>query len=253
MNGKQSNIFLIKAMGEIRLVIFVTSLLLAACKEKQPAPFPSSPAATIAKQPLIIELVTADSVADDEKMKAVLSSNGLSSDTIYRWKNHFVLFDTVNDSRRLAENLKHAYPGSQVKIYDSAFYSFNRKHCQDSSQVAQWGHVILTANLVEDTSLQQEYLDHHASQFEKWPEVSAGFCRAGFQQLLVFKNGRQLMLVISIPRGKTLQELDPKTTENNPRVVEWNTLMKKYQEGIPGTRKEEVWVFLDPVLLNKKN
>jgi L-rhamnose mutarotase len=99
---------------------------------------------------------------------------------------------------------------------------------------------------VKDPKLQQEYLNYHATQFQKWPEVSKGFCNANFQQLLVFKNGRQLMLVISIPKGESLDKLNPKTTENNPRVNEWNKLMKKYQEGIPGTKPGEVWVFFKP-------
>lgn len=91
--------------------------------------------------------------------------------------------------------------------------------------------------------MQKEYLTYHATQFEKWPEVAKGFCNADFQQLRIFKNGRQLMLVISIPKGVSLDELNPKTTLNNPRVVQWNALMKKYQEGIAGTNPDEVWVF----------
>ena len=55
------------------------------------------------------------------------------------------------------------------------------------------------------------------------------------------------MLAISIPRGESLDKLNPKTTENNPRVDEWNKLMKKYQEGIEGTKKGEGWVLLKKV------
>lgn len=55
------------------------------------------------------------------------------------------------------------------------------------------------------------------------------------------------MLIISIPKGESLDRLNPKTTENNPRVDDWNRIMKKYQEGIPGTRPGEIWVFLSPV------
>jgi hypothetical protein len=50
------------------------------------------------------------------------------------------------------------------------------------------------------------------------------------------------MLVISIPKGKTLDELNPKTTENNPRVNDWNTIMANYQEGIEDAPKGTVWV-----------
>jgi hypothetical protein len=55
------------------------------------------------------------------------------------------------------------------------------------------------------------------------------------------------MLVISIPKGKTLDELNPMTVENNPKMVEWNKIMWKYQEGIEGTKKDETWVFLNRV------
>jgi hypothetical protein len=55
------------------------------------------------------------------------------------------------------------------------------------------------------------------------------------------------MLVISIPKGGSLDKLNPKTTENNPRVDEWNKIMSKYQEGIPGTKPGEVWVFLNEI------
>ena len=60
------------------------------------------------------------------------------------------------------------------------------------------------------------------------------------------------MLVISIPEGKSLDELDPKTTENNPRVNEWNTIMANYQEGIEGSAPGEKWVLFNPVMNNKE-
>jgi L-rhamnose mutarotase len=113
--------------------------------------------------------------------------------------------------------------------------------------VKEWDNIILSANLVKDEKLQSEYLDYHKTQFEKWPELSKGFCNASFQQLVIYKNDRQLMLIISIPKGKSLDELNPKTTENNPKVEEWNALMKKYQEGIAGTKPDEVWVFFKPL------
>jgi hypothetical protein len=55
------------------------------------------------------------------------------------------------------------------------------------------------------------------------------------------------MLVISIPADKTLDELNPKTVENNPRMDEWNQIMGKYQEGIEETEPDEKWVFLSEV------
>ena len=107
---------------------------------------------------------------------------------------------------------------------------------------------VLQTNYKELTKkLQKEYVEYHKTQFEKWPEVAKGFCNADFQQLQVFKKDRQLILVISIPKGENLDKLNPKTTQNNPRVDDWNALMKKYQSGIDGTKPDETWIFLNKV------
>ena len=164
--------------------------------------------------------------------------------SIYQWQNHYVLFQKVTDIAVMQGRLQNNFPEVQVNVFHDMFYEFNRKFCNDTTTSKEWDHILLTANLVADKRLQQEYLDYHATQFEKWPEVSKGFCNASFQQLLIYKNGRQLILVISIPKGESLDKLNPKTTENNPRVNDWNKIMSKYQEGIKGTKKGETWVFL---------
>lgn len=201
---------------------------------------------TIAPTPVIVEVVdTAGKELQSDSLIAISKRNELPVSNIYQWKNHLVLYGDINDLENVQQQTHAAYPNADIKVYQHPFYNFNRAHCGDTTTAKEWDNIILTANLVSDTTLQREYLDYHATQFEKWPEVSKGFCSADFQQLLVYKNGRQLMLVISIPKGASLDELNPKTTENNPRVDEWNQRMKKYQEGIEGTKKGEVWVFFE--------
>ena len=197
-------------------------------------------------QPVIVEIIT-DSAnpVDLVQLKSILQKNKLTEDALYQWKNHIVIFDKVQDVFSLQEKLRSSFPKATVKTYNDLFYQFDRKQCPDKGSQTNWKHILLTANLVADKKLQNEYLQFHATQFQKWPEVSAGFCNASFQQLLLFRNERQLMLVISVPADETLDHLNPKTTENNPRVNEWNKLMKKYQEGIKGAGKGEAWVFLE--------
>jgi len=167
---------------------------------------------------------------------------------IYQWNNHLVIYGFLDKPWEIKKQLAIKYPGCEIKVYDHPFYNFTRaQRCGTGKLAKQWDNIILTANMVEDVKMQKEYLSYHATQFQKWPEVSQGFCNAGFQQLLVFKNGRQLMLIISIPKGESLDKLNPLTSKNNPRVDQWNALMKKYQEGIPGTKKGETWVFLKPI------
>ncbi|UOQ67983.1 L-rhamnose mutarotase [Hymenobacter volaticus] len=196
----------------------------------------------------ILEVVglNAAPVAAD-KLLALCKQYQVPTSSVYRWQNHLVVYGPAASIQRLQQPLTAAYPGATVKHYAAPFYKFDRQWCTDKTVSQQWDNLLLTANLVRDPAKQQEYLRYHATQFELWPEVAAGFCKASFQQLLVFRNERQLMLVISVPKGASLDELNPKTTENNPRVDEWNALMKQYQEGIPGTKPGDVWVFLKPV------
>jgi hypothetical protein len=194
--------------------------------------------------PVIIEIVAEKTSVDLQKLKEVLQQYKVNPNAIYQWNNRYVIFDKVQDVSVLRSKLQKMLPDTKLTVYYDAFYDFNRNHCADTAQAKEWEHIILTANLVNDPKLQREYMDHHATQFQKWPELSKGFCNASFQQLLLYRQGRQLMLVISIPKGTSLDQLNPKTSENNPRVDQWNALMKKYQEGIQGTKKGETWVFL---------
>lgn len=171
---------------------------------------------------------------------------------MYSWQNHLVAYGKAASIQALQKNLAAIYAGNEVKLYAAPFYKFDRHYCADKTAAKQWDNIILTANLVSDPKKQQEYLRYHATQFQQWPEVAQGFCNASFQQLLVFRQGRQLMLIISIPHGANLDKLNPKTSLNNPRVDEWNALMKQYQTGLPGTKPGETWVFLKPVAAKPK-
>jgi hypothetical protein len=202
-----------------------------------------------ATKPIIIEIISPK--GDYFHFGSFADMKDLGIETVKQWNNRVVVFANAPYVKVLVDVLKHDYPGKQVILFENPFYNFNRKYCDGKGSVKHWDNIILSANLVADPKLQQKYLNYHATQFQKWPEVSKGFCKAQFQQLLAFKSGRQLMLVISIPKGKSLDKLNPLTTKNNPRVNEWNNLMKKYQEGIEGTKKGEVWVFFKNVPDNR--
>ncbi|TDD97819.1 L-rhamnose mutarotase [Flavobacterium cellulosilyticum] len=197
-------------------------------------------------QSVAIELVGKD--FDIQKIKSTIKGFRIVGEELYQWEKHLVIYGLMNQPERVKRKLALAFPALEIKIYEKPIYNFqNFERCRASKPASEWDNIVLTANLVEDPKMQQEYLDYHTTQFEKWPEIAKGFCNADFQQLQVFKNGRQLMLIISIPKGENLDKLNPKTTENNPRVDDWNALMKKYQTGIEGTKPGETWMFLKKI------
>lgn len=200
------------------------------------------------QQSYIIEITGNDSTTlSADKLLKFCEERRIPASAVFQWKNHLVLFDKSEKPSEIKEHVSLIYPEASLKLYDKPFYTFDRSMCDKKETAKNWDHVVMTANLVEDAAMQQEYMTYHANQARDWPEVAEGFCRADFQQLLIFRNGRQLMLVISIPAGASLDELNPKTTENNPRVDDWNALMSKYQEGIEGTAPGETWVLLNRV------
>lgn len=239
------------------LLMLITICLLTACGQSPKSASSSASAPTekpkTVLKPVIIEVILPkDETYNDQLLADIKWPDEYGAETNV-WKNHITVYLMLPDTIGLMKYMKRAIHGkyNSVKVYADPFYNFKRKMCKNTITSKEWTNILLTANLVADTKMQQKYLDYHKTQFQKWPEVSKGFCNASFQQLLVFKNGRQLMLLISIPKGKTLDELNPLTTKNNPRVNDWNKLMSKYQEGLPGTKKGETWVFLKPLSDNK--
>jgi len=196
-------------------------------------------------RPVIAEIIMTGLSSLDIATHSFNADTGIQN--VMRWQNRVIFYTKTTNVADFKHLITTVFKESKVVFFQNPFYEFERKYCSDKSVAKEWTNIILSANLVKDPKMQQEYLNYHATQFQKWPEVSQGFCNAGFQQLLVFKTGRQLMLVISIPKGKTLDELNPLTTKNNPRVDDWNNMMKKYQEGIEGTKKGEVWVFFKDI------
>lgn len=193
---------------------------------------------------LAIEVILPIATAHNrQQLTEICREKGVSASAIYQWNNRLLVYAAINDPELLMSQFRQRIKGAEVKLYKDVFYKFERKKYCGLEPVKEWDNIILSANLVKDEAMQKEYLDYHASQFAKWPEVAKGFCNADFQQLRIFKLDRQLVLVISIPKGASLDELNTRTTLNNPRVDEWNSLMKKYQEGIPGAKSDEVWVF----------
>ena len=211
--------------------------------------FSYADAQALVGKPVIVEIIAPK--GSTFKFGAFADMKDYGIENIQQWNNLVIVYAKTVSPEQFKKRIAKEFPTDQVILFQNPFYDFNRKYCDNTTVTKQWDNIILTANLVNNPKMQQEYLNYHATQFQKWPEVSQGFCNADFQQLLVFKTGRQLMLVISIPKGESLDKLNPLTTKNNPRVDDWNNIMKKYQEGIAGTKKGEVWVFFKDVDSNK--
>ncbi|WP_223151283.1 L-rhamnose mutarotase [Chitinophaga varians] len=102
---------------------------------------------------------------------------------------------------------------------------------------------VFVVNIVPQEDKLQEYLRYHQ---HIWPEVEAGFKKAGYQQITLYRYKYLLVMKIVVPVGADLQQMGKTAEAYSPRCAEWNRLMGGYQVGVPGTAQGETWVEATP-------
>jgi L-rhamnose mutarotase len=101
----------------------------------------------------------------------------------------------------------------------------------------------LTLDLKNDPELIAEYKKHH----EKiWPEVYKSIKASGIIEMEIYLFGNRLFMIMETNEEFSFDKkaiLDM----NNPKVEEWETLMWKYQEPLPGSLPGEKWKIMDMI------
>lgn len=194
-------------------------------------------------KPVFVQVYDSQKTLSKEAFVAFAEGQGIKLPQVYAWGNYMLLKTDDEHAKKLASAMLANYPGLSINMFNDLFYTFDQQRCGSKVETEDVDFVILTAQLVEDDQKQKEYFQYHENQFEEWPEVAAGFCKAGFQEVLLYRHERQLLLYISFPKGKDFITIDALTTKDNPRVDEWNKRMSTYQEGIKGTAANETWIF----------
>jgi L-rhamnose mutarotase len=104
---------------------------------------------------------------------------------------------------------------------------------------------VLTVDLRDDPDAVAAYRAHHA---KAWPEVVASLRVAGVREMDIYLLGRRLVMILDLP-----DELDVPTVvarhlaSADPRVAEWERLMKALQERAPAAPDSEWWAAMEPV------
>lgn len=99
--------------------------------------------------------------------------------------------------------------------------------------------LVFVVNLVNDESKIATYLDYHK---KVWPEVEAGFKKAGYNTIKMYRYNTSLVMVITIPEDADINQIGKAAEGYDKKCEEWNQIMSNYQEGVTGTRKGQKWV-----------
>lgn len=86
-----------------------------------------------------------------------------------------------------------------------------------------------TLDLVDDPARIAEYVAYHE---RVWPEVLDGLRSIGISDMRIFLAGNRLFMTYTAP-----DDFDPtrdyQTYSQDPRVAEWDALMRTYQQRVP--------------------
>jgi L-rhamnose mutarotase len=99
----------------------------------------------------------------------------------------------------------------------------------------------LMLDLKDDPDLIAEYRRYHE---RVWPEVTQGLRDAGIREMEIYLRGNRLVMVLDTVEGFSF-ETKLKADAQNPKVVEWETLMARFQQPLANSKPGEKWQSMD--------
>lgn len=101
----------------------------------------------------------------------------------------------------------------------------------------------LTLDLIPDDQLIAEYEEMHR---KVWPEIIESITASGIENMEIYRTGNRLFMVMEV--NGTFSFADKaKADAENEKVQEWETLMWKYQQAVPGAKPGEKWIMMDKI------
>jgi L-rhamnose mutarotase len=106
----------------------------------------------------------------------------------------------------------------------------------------------LTLDLKDDPQLIAEYKHYH----EKiWPEITLSIKVAGIEDMEIYLLGTRLFMVMEVNEQFSF-EAKAQADRKNPKVREWEELMWKFQEMLPGAKPGEKWLLMEKIFKLEK-
>ena len=101
----------------------------------------------------------------------------------------------------------------------------------------------LALDLKEDPRLIAEYKEYHQ---EVWPEIIKSIKDSGISLLDIYCFGNRMFMIIEANEDFSFEK---KATmdANNPKVQEWEELMWKFQQALPGAKSGEKWILMEKI------
>ena len=101
----------------------------------------------------------------------------------------------------------------------------------------------LALDLVNDPELIAAYEEHHR---QVWPEILKSIRDAGIENMEIYRYANRLFMIMEVSEAFSF-EAKAAADAANPKVQDWETLMWRYQQALPGAAPGEKWVLMAPI------
>ena len=106
----------------------------------------------------------------------------------------------------------------------------------------------LALDLKNDDELIAEYERYHQ---KVWPEIIDSIRDSGVTELEIYRIGNRLFMIMETDETFSFERKN-EMDNSNAKVQEWENLMWKYQQALPGTQPGEKWMLMKKIFdLNK--
>lgn len=102
---------------------------------------------------------------------------------------------------------------------------------------------VLGLDLVNEPHLIAAYEAYHRAV---WPEIKAAIKDAGITNMEIYRFENRLFMLMEVNASFSFEQKAAADAQN-PKVQEWEQLMWKYQQAIPGAKEGEKWVLMDKI------
>ena len=101
----------------------------------------------------------------------------------------------------------------------------------------------LALDLIDDPVLIAGYEEHHRNV---WPAIVESIRGSGIEKMEIYRVDNRLFMIIEANNDFTFEK-KALADQSNPKVQEWEQLMWKYQQALPGSQPGEKWKLMEKI------
>ncbi len=101
----------------------------------------------------------------------------------------------------------------------------------------------LALDLKNDPQLIKEYEDYHK---KIWPEIAHSIKQSGITGMEIYRFQNRLFMIMETAEDFNFEQKQI-MDDQNPKVQEWEQMLWRYQQALPGSKEGEKWKLMSKI------